>query len=184
MTRDRNNLSLLIPLREKIVGLIWGWYKQLQTCLCKCYTGTGFPKIENFVEMGTDLLSRCSQYDIPWIFPWKWHRKEFQAPFSTKNSQHSPALQREDVQGPKRHKKKPAWNQKPALKKNYELLEWVHLLAPKRKFISLGKATQVPKDMKIIYRLLAFEQKVFYDIFLFPHLSHRGNGATADIYGH
>lgn len=52
-------------------------------------------------------------------------------------------------------------NQKPALKKNYELLKQVHLLAPKRKFISLGKATQVSKDMKIIYDFLPLSKKWF-----------------------
>lgn len=111
------------------------------------------------MDMGTDLLFHCSQCDILWIFPWTWHRKEFQALFPTKNSHHSPALQHEDVQGPKRHKT--PRNQKPALKKNYELLKQVHLLAPKRKFISLGKATQVSKDMKIIYDFLPLSKKWF-----------------------
>lgn len=91
----------------------------------------------------------------------------------------------EDVQGPNKQQQK-TLPQNLALKKYiyiyYELIKLVHLLGPKKKFTALGKATQVSKDIEIIYCFLPLSKKCFMVSSSFHLLLHSGNWATADIY--
>lgn len=123
----------------------------------KTYTWTGFPKIGNFVEMGTDsIVPSVTSFES---FPGYDTGKNFR-PFPPRRIPSTALLCSMKMFKDQRDTKNPR-NQKPALKKNYELLKWVHLLAPKRKFIPLGKATQVSKDAEIIYYFLPLSKKWF-----------------------
>lgn len=151
-----------------------------------CSAGTS----QDIPQSWTQL--RCAQTQHHALCPLdllarRWHRKDFGGLFSMQSflAQQADLLcKREDVQGPNKQES----SQNLAFKKNqtktttYEQIKWGHLLGPKKEFIASGKATEVSKNIEIIYCFLPLSKKWFMVSSSFHLLLHSGNWATAGIY--